>query len=395
MFLPHELLENALQLASPGYFLIQSYAPRSIHTRSPSTDHSTCTQGNVLVVKSEYMDEFSRVSLVAENDQLRSEVARIASLAGVNVEFSWSEHGVTPAVLRLRQVSEHTLTLSASFHPSYAPYFVEGNVTLTLPQEAEDLLELMLAAASTARGTVVGVIGAQGGVGATSFASILARGYAREGSTALIDLDPLSPGVDLGFHLRTSPGLRWADLVEEQGSLVPGRLRAALPRLGNLAILSADERGGVHTNAAGIGGGAFSEVGERAIAALSQVSEVSVLDLPRWALRDGEGERAWISWCDALVVLVRSDESSLHAARRVLTWAGQTLALHVVGAGVRSRGECAQMARDLEVGKVWPWRRHKGLRAELAHGLGLGERKHASFVREVMKVGSACRGEKQ
>ena len=134
-------------------------------------------------------------ALKASSDAVRGEVARLAALAGVEVAHSRAaiESG---AVLRIIEVPGTTSQVEASFHPSYAPYFARGKVRIALPEQAEDLLELMLAAGSTRRGIIVGVVGAHGGAGCSTLASWLARGLGETDATGLIDLDPLSLGIE-------------------------------------------------------------------------------------------------------------------------------------------------------------------------------------------------------
>ncbi|WP_353065818.1 hypothetical protein [Arcanobacterium hippocoleae] len=84
----------------------------------------------------------------------------------------------------------------AAFHPAFAPYFADGSVDLDLRADAAEILELMAAVGATIRGQVLGVIGAQGGIGTSTTSLWIAREFARRNySVALIDLDPNSPGL--------------------------------------------------------------------------------------------------------------------------------------------------------------------------------------------------------
>src|SRR5690606_24757976 len=67
-----------------------------------------------------------------------------------------------------------------------------------LPRSEEWLTELLtdLGEADRPAGVVTGVIGGSGGAGATTFACALGQLAARRGRTAVIDADPLGPGVD-------------------------------------------------------------------------------------------------------------------------------------------------------------------------------------------------------
>lgn len=326
-------------------------------------------------------EHVARVSLYADDEGVRTEVARIASLAGVVVDFARSRAAAQAAVLRLEQVRGNGVAVRASFHPSYAPYFVEGSVTVHLPQEAEDLLELMLAAGSTQRGSVIGVVGAQGGAGVSTTAMWLARSFAATYSVALIDLDPMSPGIDLLAHLRADPGMRWKDVAEEQGALVPGRLSAALPHLGDLCVLSADSRGGVRSD---------GDEGERAIAALSQARDVTVLDFPRHAANTEAEEHRWMAWCDALVVISRVGPLGGEQCRITHASLPERIPRVVVALGASGKVHAAAFAEDADVESIVPLRYMRGLNHDLSHGVRVGDRRRCRTSRDIRAIAQAC-----
>ncbi|WP_227424004.1 septum site-determining protein Ssd [Pengzhenrongella sicca] len=89
---------------------------------------------------------------------------------------------------------------------------------------------------------VVGVVGARGGLGASSLAAALARRLARGGSTpvALVDLDGAGGGLDVLLGLEEAGGLRWPDLRGARGDVVGDELTALLPRWSGVTVLSAD-----------------------------------------------------------------------------------------------------------------------------------------------------------
>ncbi len=319
-------------------------------------------------------------ALKASSDAVRGEVARLAALAGVEVAHSRAaiESG---AVLRIIEVPGTTPQVEASFHPSYAPYFARGKVRIALPEQAEDLLELMLAAGSTRRGIIVGVVGAHGGAGCSTLASWLARGLGETDATGLIDLDPLSLGIERGLGVHKSPGLRWADLPESSGALVPGRLNAALPRLDDVHVLSADERGAVPLSGAS---------GERAIAALSQVNAVTVLDLPREVIEVDSSARGWLEWCDVLVIVTHATSRGLRHARRVLQRVPEGTVPVVVINGTSGGAETAAIAVELGFERVVPLRRLRNLEQDLEHGVRLGDRRRCNTARDVSRIQAMC-----
>ncbi|MFW5472653.1 hypothetical protein ACOCJ5_05025 [Knoellia sp. CPCC 206450] len=104
---------------------------------------------------------------------------------------------------------------------------------------------------SPARATpLVVVLGASGGLGASSWSAALARRLALHlGSCVLIDGDVRGGGLDMTCGTEHVPGLRWPDLARLRGRTAGARLVAALPR-GEVALLSAGGDGALVPDAA-------------------------------------------------------------------------------------------------------------------------------------------------
>ncbi|MGY0502746.1 septum site-determining protein Ssd [Nocardia sp. FBN12] len=115
---------------------------------------------------------------------------------------------------------------------------------LALPSGAVALVEQFAehAESRTGEGIVVAVAGAGGGAGASTLAAAIAlRGAARRvrRDTVLIDGAPLDGGIDLVLGMENVPGLRWPDLVIEDGRVSAAALHNALPTASaGLAVLS-------------------------------------------------------------------------------------------------------------------------------------------------------------
>ncbi|MBF6070122.1 hypothetical protein IU436_23710 [Nocardia farcinica] len=96
-------------------------------------------------------------------------------------------------------------------------------------------------------GVVVAVVGACGGAGASVLAGVTALRAAAVGfrrHTLLVDGAPLGGGLDLLLGLESAPGLRWSDLVVEDGRVAAGALHEALPTAGSgLVVLSCGRAG--------------------------------------------------------------------------------------------------------------------------------------------------------
>lgn len=86
---------------------------------------------------------------------------------------------------------------------------------------------------------LVAVVGAGGGVGASTFAALLARQWSRRGPTALVDLDPSGGGIDVLLGIESSPGIRWPELAAVRGALEPEDLADVLPCWAGVEVLAA------------------------------------------------------------------------------------------------------------------------------------------------------------
>ncbi|MEV4703614.1 septum site-determining protein Ssd [Actinoplanes sp. NPDC049316] len=88
-------------------------------------------------------------------------------------------------------------------------------------------------------GRVLAVLGGRGGAGASTLAGGLAVTAVRDGQrTLLLDADPLGGGLDLVLGWEEVDGLRWAAIVEAGGRVDASALLGALPRRGDLVLLS-------------------------------------------------------------------------------------------------------------------------------------------------------------
>jgi hypothetical protein len=86
-------------------------------------------------------------------------------------------------------------------------------------------------------GAVLGVVGGSGGVGASTFAAVLA---AVAGRATLVDLDESGGGIDVLLGIEHVTGARWSGLRVGGGRLDPALLSDGLPRWGPVAVLAAD-----------------------------------------------------------------------------------------------------------------------------------------------------------
>ncbi len=129
----------------------------------------------------------------------------------------------------------------------------------------------------TPLGSVVAVVGAVGGVGASTLAALLAAELARDGDpVGLVDLDPARGGIDVLLGVEARPGARWAELAEVRGTVHPSDLDDVLPTWRGVEVLSAGR------GAADLDPDAVAAV----VGALTERHEHVVLDLPGRAAAD-------------------------------------------------------------------------------------------------------------
>lgn len=117
---------------------------------------------------------------------------------------------------------------------------------------------------------VVGVVGASGGLGASTLGVALAvRASRRFGVCVAVDARSGGGGLDVTAGLEHLPGLRWGDLAESRGEVDGAAVLTGLPHDGGLRVLAAR------------GSRPRAPVERAVVAGLAQVSPVTVLDLGR------------------------------------------------------------------------------------------------------------------
>jgi hypothetical protein len=147
---------------------------------------------------------------------------------------------------------------------------------------------------------VVGVVGARGGVGSSTFAAVLAQGASQHTATVLVDLVG-GAGVDVLLGLERVPGPRWPDVLGA-GDLAGADLVASLPRWGRCAVLSGDRR---------------RPGTDRPVEVLDRVAEPAGLVVVDLALADVLAGRAPVSRLDLVAVVVGQDVVSVAGALSV------------------------------------------------------------------------------
>lgn len=182
-----------------------------------------------------------------------------------------------------------------------------------LPEGERWLLDRLAQAIETPRsdGTVISVLPASGGAGASTFAVTMARCLARQLRTLVIDADAIGGGLELVMGLEDESGVRWADLSDTRGRLSPATLADALPKADAVSVLSWSRFGSTT-----LVDGAFASVVDAAIKAY----DVVIIDLPRDIGPDGEYA---LSRSSRACVVATTRIRSVFAAGRILERVGR------------------------------------------------------------------------
>lgn len=229
--------------------------------------------------------------------------------------------------------------------------------------EAAVLAALTDALDGRAEACLITMVGACGGLGASTLAAATAVEATRRGARSLVlDADPLGGGIDLVLGCEHAAGMRWHDLSASHGHVAAAALTAALPEHHGTAVLSF-----------GRGTDPAPDVTPFVRAAVRGY-EVVVTDPSRTGL-DTPGGLAHELASQAVlgVLLVRDDIRGLAAAGRVIdllaeATANVALVLRPSPGGLGER----EVERALGLPVLTRLRTDRSLPARLDHGHGPG-----------------------
>lgn len=178
-------------------------------------------------------------------------------------------------------------------------------------------------------GRAVVVVGACGGAGASTLATLLAmraasRPGGRGGPVALVDLAGAGGGLDVLLGVEEVPGARWGDLEAVRGSVRPEDLAGVLPRGHGIELLSGDRRGGAPPPEALVA--LWAALRERCGTLVADLPAARVAALGRAVLAPGtgivlvtpqdvRGVGAGLAACAALTAVVGESPPAAAAAR--------------------------------------------------------------------------------
>ncbi|MGH3727196.1 MAG: septum site-determining protein Ssd [Micromonosporaceae bacterium] len=152
---------------------------------------------------------------------------------------------------------------------------------------------------------VVATVPGSGGAGASVLAAGLATTAVRQSvRPLLVDADPLGGGLDVLLGWEERAGLRWPDLTEASGAMSVDGLYAALPRSGELVVLSWDRSDFLDVPLSAVD--AVIDAGRRG-------SDLVIVDLPR---RLDEAAVRVLQAADLVLLVARPDVRSCAAAAR-------------------------------------------------------------------------------
>jgi secretion/DNA translocation related CpaE-like protein len=278
----------------------------------------------------------NRPLLVTADPDLLDDVLRLSAAAGVDVDVAPDPTAARPGWARAPLVlvgADVSGAMSAMTTMTRVPFRRRADVVLVsrdlddgsiwkrahdvgaehvavLP-DAEPWLIARLADAvdsGVVRGLTIAVVGGRGGAGASTLAAALAVTATRGRRRAmLIDADPYGGGADLLFGGEQAAGLRWPDVATAKGRIGGEELVNALPRMGELAVLSCDRGDPLE-----LGADAMASV----LGAAARVCEVVVVDLPR---RIGESAQVALAASTLALIVVPAEIRAAAAAARVAT----------------------------------------------------------------------------
>lgn len=206
------------------------------------------------------------------------------------------------------------------------------------------------------RGMVVGVTSGSGGAGATTFACALAQVAARHGPTLVLDADPFGPGVDRVLGVDDRAGVHWHELLSTSGRLGARALREAVPRVGDLGVL---------TWSAGSSRELALEPAREVLAAARRGHDTVVVDLPR---AFDEAAAHLVERCDRVLVVVAASVTGVASASRWVSRFPERSRLRLVVRGSAADPDLVAQAMGLPVVAAMPDQR--GLEESIDLGFG-------------------------
>jgi|LSQX01.2.fsa_nt_gb secretion/DNA translocation related CpaE-like protein len=197
-----------------------------------------------------------------------------------------------------------------------------GAAVIVLPDGVRWLAHALAGDRGRSAVSVLGLLGAAGGVGTSTLTGALAHLAAQRGlRVAVVDLDPRGGGIDVLLGLADRPGWRWPNLIDADGFL--GDLHGHLPRLDDLAVLSHDRTELVAPTATAI---------LAVLRSLERSHEVVLLDL---GSRPGVAELGSLRAMDGALLVCPGDVRGVAGAAQQLRSVDPHVPLAVIQSRIR------------------------------------------------------------
>ncbi len=183
----------------------------------------------------------------------------------------------------------------------------DAEAVLHLPADEAVLAERLADVAEPpGHGRIVGVLAGRGGAGGSVLTAATALIAADRGDESwLVDLDPLGGGADAVLGAELAPGARWDELGGLTGRVSGRALRAALPAIGGVAVLSCGRRA--------------DDPDQEAVRAVLTAARRSggtvVIDLPR---HPAAGLAEALAVADDVLLVVPAEVRAVLAARQLM-----------------------------------------------------------------------------
>lgn len=331
--------------------------------------------------------------VVSNEPALVSELEQLADIAGtgaqvqvttVDVRRAWAAAStvvvgldMADQLIGLRLPRRHRVLLLAHGDQVQSSWQRAAEVgaeqILSLPADRDRLLAALRAGATDwGGGLLVSVTGGCGGAGASVFAAALATTASTpDRSVVLVDLDPWGGGADLLLGGETAQGLRWPDLAATSGRINAASLRAVLPIVDDVSVLSWARADPVPVAPSSV---------RTVLTAARDGHGLAVADVAR-----GEDEvvREALSLAACTLLVLPAQIRSVAAARtRLPLLRAATTDLRLVVREVSAGGLAAEEVADaLELPLVTSMRPERGLTGWLEQGLGPIRRRRGPLAR--------------
>ncbi|WP_162143185.1 septum site-determining protein Ssd [Granulicoccus phenolivorans] len=237
----------------------------------------------------------AEVSVTAEASDPARDTAVV--VIGLDRVEQVAESGLLPGVRR-------ALVGRAETHARLCAWSAPLDATvIVLPEGTRWLTGLLAGRSQEPAGSLVGLLGASGGVGASTLAVGVAQAATAAGRRcALVDLDPLGGGLDLLVRAERAEGWRWPQFGDADGYL--GDLSEQLITVEGIDVLSMPREQVFRPH---------PEATAAVLRSLGRTHDLVLVDLPR---EPSPATTEAIRHCAHLVLVVGSQLRALAAARQ-------------------------------------------------------------------------------